>query len=361
MNDENELDSKFPDMRPVSRAPSLSTFNGIGLSVYGARDYDQETGTYVKTHCLCLLFVPVLALGAYRVADAPQGWYFLGRVPLSLLAKLWNFLLIVGVAATIGVIFWLNYTGSVEYIAGQKLDDADRLVAAGELGKAADLYRQVATGKTSHASSARQKFLALFDGLVSKAPIEEALRVFAVAIDMHERFQEPPDLPARGLQLAQQHAPTDPRGALKLANLVAPLAPGNDPLDQFRIGLLTKMVQESPEDPEPAVELALVWDSPGSMTSARNCWSGISSVWVAAKGRAFSARSTSSRVNSTRLIRYSSLMPRRISNACTRPSRSSRMRSRSSRTSTWRSCARERRSTSISRRTNGRTRRCGRR
>ena len=50
-------DDPFPNMRPIKSAPSLHTINGIGTAVYGARDHDAETGTYVKTHCFCFLFV----------------------------------------------------------------------------------------------------------------------------------------------------------------------------------------------------------------------------------------------------------------------------------------------------------------
>src|SRR4029450_12844899 len=81
----------FPEMRPVGSPPSLSSVNGIGFNIYGSRDYDAESGTYVKTRFFTVVFVPILALGAYRVADAPGGgWYFLGRVPLSGLAEAWN-------------------------------------------------------------------------------------------------------------------------------------------------------------------------------------------------------------------------------------------------------------------------------
>src|SRR5262245_29593490 len=82
MND--YLNERFPEMEPISGPPTLSTINGIGSMVYGQRDFDAETGTYVKTQCFCLLFIPIMALKAFRVADAPGGgWYFLGRVPLS--------------------------------------------------------------------------------------------------------------------------------------------------------------------------------------------------------------------------------------------------------------------------------------
>ncbi len=87
----DDLSSRFPNLRPIRSAPSLSTVNGIGCTVYGSRDHDPETGTYVKTHWFTFFFIPVFALGAYRVANAPSGgWYFIGREPLSGAAKAWN-------------------------------------------------------------------------------------------------------------------------------------------------------------------------------------------------------------------------------------------------------------------------------
>ena len=57
---------------------------------YGRRDDDEETGSYIQTHCLCLVWVPILALGAYRVAESADGKDVLGREPLSTLARAVN-------------------------------------------------------------------------------------------------------------------------------------------------------------------------------------------------------------------------------------------------------------------------------
>src|SRR5437764_240678 len=102
----DDLSSRFPQLRPLSSAPSLSTVTGIGCMVYGRRDLDDETGTYVKTHWFTFLFIPVLALGAYRVADAPPGWYFHGRVSLSPGAKAWNVGVLCLLLGLIGLVWW---------------------------------------------------------------------------------------------------------------------------------------------------------------------------------------------------------------------------------------------------------------
>jgi hypothetical protein len=132
VSDFNLLD-RFPDMRPVQKAPSLSTVNGIGLAMYGRRDYDEETNTYVGTHFFCLLFIPVLAVGAYRVVDAPGGgWYFIGKVPLSSVARRYNWLIAFLILFGVGVGLWSAHINTPDYKAGQQLAEADRLTGQGE-------------------------------------------------------------------------------------------------------------------------------------------------------------------------------------------------------------------------------------
>jgi hypothetical protein len=68
-----DLNELFPMMKPVSSPPSLFTLNGFGLGLYGRREFARVTGTYIKTRCICALFIPLLPLDAYRVADAEEG------------------------------------------------------------------------------------------------------------------------------------------------------------------------------------------------------------------------------------------------------------------------------------------------
>src|SRR5437764_3527415 len=146
-HDFEEKFEKFHDLRPLRSAPPLMRFNGCGFGLYGSRGFDADTGSYVKTYCFSLLFLPVLALSAYRVADAPDGgWYFLGRVRLSPLARLWNSCLIALLAGGLGLLIWKNYTESAGYLAGKKVAEADALAAAGQRGPAAALYREGAAG-----------------------------------------------------------------------------------------------------------------------------------------------------------------------------------------------------------------------
>jgi hypothetical protein len=93
--------TKYPEMRPVRAVPWLFTMHGVGAMMYNERDRDPATGTFVKTHCLCILFVPVLALGAYRVQPRGAGWTLIGKVPLSRFAFWWNIMFPIALAAFI--------------------------------------------------------------------------------------------------------------------------------------------------------------------------------------------------------------------------------------------------------------------
>ncbi len=64
-------------------APSLWRVNGVGTGLYGRAGYDSIDKTYVKTRFITVLWVPLLPLDSWLVADARRGWYFLAQVPLS--------------------------------------------------------------------------------------------------------------------------------------------------------------------------------------------------------------------------------------------------------------------------------------
>src|SRR5262249_42768262 len=152
-------------------------------------------------------FIPLFSMGAYRVADAPEGgWYFLGRVPLSGLAKLWNMMVPLLILAAVGAGFWVHHINTDDYKAGRKIAEADALAAAGKLEPAAKLYHAVAVGRTSHAAVARERLGALIDNQAAASNPEEAAKALRVAVDFH-RFAAPlPGLFERGQALAQKHA-----------------------------------------------------------------------------------------------------------------------------------------------------------
>ena len=63
--------------------PILHKLGGVGAMLYGKRDYDPGTRSYVANHWLTFFFCPIFPLGAYRVTDADsRSHYIHGKVPL---------------------------------------------------------------------------------------------------------------------------------------------------------------------------------------------------------------------------------------------------------------------------------------
>src|SRR5882724_2938862 len=156
-NLQDELRRKFPEMRPIKTAPWLGSLNGFGLGLYGKRDFDAESQTYVQTRCICAIFIPLFAVGAYRVADAGhRTWFFFGKEPISFFAKLWN-----GIAACAAILLgltvgWHAYTSSPVYQTRQELTRAGQLLNRGETIKAAGMYRKLMIDRMPFAEESRK-------------------------------------------------------------------------------------------------------------------------------------------------------------------------------------------------------------
>lgn len=75
------------DLTPISSAPSLSTINGIGFSLYGCTDHDPTTGSYLATYCFVVLWIPIFPLCRYRVARTSNAYRFFGQAPLRTFDK----------------------------------------------------------------------------------------------------------------------------------------------------------------------------------------------------------------------------------------------------------------------------------
>lgn len=252
---------RFPDMTPIMSPPGLSSVNGIGCTAYGSRDYDSETNTYVKTQCFIVFFMPVFALAAYRVADAQQGWYFIGRVPLSAFAKTWNCFMLCVIFLGGGSLLWEQHTKSPEYIARQKMHEAEELVEANQLGAAASLYREVAAGATEYGPQAVVRVQGLIDGPVHDAPLSQAVEVFKAVADLHNNGKPIANAFACGLALVRKHGAAEPRTALALLDAITPLAPQADDCLAPRRQILEQLVAQHPEDADAASQLAVVYES----------------------------------------------------------------------------------------------------
>jgi hypothetical protein len=263
MSESNDPFDRFPEMRPIRSIPPLTRVSGIGTTLIGDRDTDAETGTYVKTLAVTVFFVPLLALGAYRVADAPSGgWYFLGKVPLSGLARLWNMLLLLALLAVGGLVGWNAYTHTPEYKAGRQLAQAQQLLAEDRVAEAAAIYRDLILGNTSRAAEARDKLKGLIE--TPRGSLEQTAAVFKVAVELHQLNRSVvPDLYQRGATQAQAHADDEPAGALALLESVAPLAPPRADVLAVRRRLLERLLAQDPQNAELASRLAVACSEQG--------------------------------------------------------------------------------------------------
>lgn len=71
-------------VKQIDNAPSMSTFNGIGTRLYGKRNYDSASQSYIATLYFTILYAPIFPLSAYRVRHVGGNQYqFLGKVPLK--------------------------------------------------------------------------------------------------------------------------------------------------------------------------------------------------------------------------------------------------------------------------------------
>ncbi len=260
----DELRHKFPNLKPVKRKPILHTINGFGFNVFGQRDWDPETRTYVKTHCLCALFIPVLALGAYRVVEAgPRSWYFIGKEPLSGFARSWNMavgLATVFLAVAIG---WNAHTSSPEYRARQEIQHAAALVQAGEPLKAAGIYRQQLNGPA--AADARAGLQDAVEASLKSDQAQTVAGAFHLLAGLPANANQPaplvPDAFNRGLALVGKFRVASPESALDILNATADLDPTNAAVMPLQIDLLKQIVAANPDDTNHVVELAVVYEN----------------------------------------------------------------------------------------------------
>jgi len=259
---EIDLKEKFPDLE-VGRSPGvLFRLNGIGFGMYGHRDEDRETGTYVKTWCLSFLFLPVLALRAYRVADADRGWRFLGRVPLSRIATACNLLVLVGLLCLGGSIWWGSRTSTPEVRAHALAADAQADAERGEYKGAAQAWKQAVLLSGTVAGEVVEGVRGILD---REMTAEDALQVYTLAAFLQQRPQGPrvaEDLGPRGLAQMRRCAATDPRGALAIGVVVAPFVSPEE-LAALRRDLLAKIVEREPGDFPAAVRLAALCEADG--------------------------------------------------------------------------------------------------
>ncbi len=269
--DEKDLKLMFPTMTPVKSAPALFRINGCGLAMYGRRDSHAETGTYISTWCACLLFIPVFALRAYRVADAENGGqYFIGREALSGLAKAFNASLIAAIAIGLGAYQYAEYTSTPAYKARQQMAAAAKLEQQGRLAEAARTYESLVVTDTTEKENAINAIRALINGPAQQAALGEAAGVFASATKVARRGHGLPPTEASELaiKLATARGEADPRGAVAVLDAIVPLVLDTRAVDEKRLHFLRALAAREPQNLEVIVPLASLLEAQGRIDEA---------------------------------------------------------------------------------------------
>lgn len=92
----------YEGVEPINSAPTLSSINGVGFTLYGSSDHDQGSGSYISTYYFILIGIPLFPIARYRVIPFDRGYRFLGKVPLRTFDKL-------HIAAFIGAMLWIFF------------------------------------------------------------------------------------------------------------------------------------------------------------------------------------------------------------------------------------------------------------
>ncbi|MHC4953524.1 MAG: tetratricopeptide repeat protein [Planctomycetota bacterium] len=270
--DEINIEERFPDMEPVSSPPSLGRLNGFGFGMYGRRDMDTETGTYVSTQAFSALWIPIFAMRAYRVADAESGgWYFIGRVPLSSTAKMCNILVLVGALIFGGRMGWSSYQSRPDVRAGNEVARAEQAVEEGRIADAARIYQDVGAGQTKHAAPARRALLALVRDRLTGVAGAEAEAVVRAGVALQRRFPSGDLEGLRGAVVAAagNRAEEDPGVAIRLLDAVTDVGESTDDERSLRRKLLEQLVKTEPDNIEHRSALALLCEAADELDRCR--------------------------------------------------------------------------------------------
>ncbi|HAA54240.1 MAG TPA: hypothetical protein DCE42_05765 [Myxococcales bacterium] len=263
MQQDHDLQQIFPEMKPLKDTPTLSYFGGFGFAMYGERDEHRDTKTYVKTHFLCLFFIPIFALGAYRVLQTGyEMWRVVGRVPLSSTAKKWNIVSLLAILSLSGLGGWKLYTTSPLIIAARDMYKAKTLKQQGRWGNAAKLYTKVASGTTLYESSAREALRKLIND-AANAPFSSLPTLFKSTLSFQRRFRDiESTVNLRRIAWTQlkQRGSTYPKHALTLIDVTASLLTPAKERHALRKNLLVIGVKKYPKDVTLASALALIYE-----------------------------------------------------------------------------------------------------
>ncbi len=248
-------------MEPLTSTPTLFSINGFGFRMVGKRDRDEATNSYVATHFISALYIPLIALGAYRIAETAEGDYFIGKETLSGLAKFWNLLICASIISVVGAVSLQGYLGGDAYQAKKAMEQADNAMAENRIGEAAFLYKKVFTGHTKYKTRAGESLQRLNDARAFLAATPyEALKAVKIFVSLHKSMS---GVFENAWELFEVYFDKDPVNAKTLLNIISSIAPDKAVVEEKRYLLLEKLVEMEPDVPGHAIALSMILEAKG--------------------------------------------------------------------------------------------------
>ena len=240
--------SNLPPINSASRAAPITSAASLGLYLCGERDFDPETRSFVRTLCLCLLYIPVFALRAYRVAPTEDGWSFLGRASVSTGARVCSTIAALALLGSGGYLGLDAYWNSPEVAAARNIAEADRLEAQGRGDLAAPLLGVVADGPSTKANLAQQRLFSMIAPTTKLAPqARRAALLVVVKLKKEGRWKGSASaLHESAVVLAKELAGSDPGGAWLLLEALVALEPASEADAGLRRDLLEESRRRGP-------------------------------------------------------------------------------------------------------------------
>lgn len=228
--------------------PKLGRFLGFGFAMYGRRAVDAAAGSFVMTRCLSLLWLPVLAIGAYRVSYKDEQLTFLEKDRLSALALLWNVLVVAATMVFGGILIDEQVVNSPNWKAREQVKIAETLLQNGKEEAATREFMVVLQNQWPLKDEARDGMKRSIRQLLNRKDVTS----IHAGIDLIDEFEFLDTTEIRSeaialaLPVAEEHASTNPKEALQLIGAIRPISDRNADLSALEHRILKDVAQKDP-------------------------------------------------------------------------------------------------------------------
>lgn len=271
----NPIDPKVihPDLEPIDKAPSLFSFYGFGLRLFGNRDYSKETNSAIKTLFITLLFIPVFPLKAYRVITNGKQYHFLGRVPISSIARNAGFGITGLLLSSIAFMGYQQHINSDKYLGKTLLAEAETAFAENDYSSALNKYKLLHRNHSSYQESALMGYKRIMSLEILSQQDNSQL---ATLIEIAKNFNQSPlkNDPSAIYNLALERINAknnkDLVGTHSLLHASRDLKKEGESFEELDLKLITEINQTSPNNLSIASELAEHYFAQENLVATKN-------------------------------------------------------------------------------------------